>query len=253
MPKQCPNVPSFFLRCNSCFCHVCKRFYPLNGMPHLCQLSAPKEQRFWNLLAFWDVESTICPETGTHQINAIAVSKENREKPGSFDMTTLYSDDMAHPKDMWREEEDYFRRTCPESLTKVPLRKKPKNLSGGGGVFKENDEEEAEREAVLGVGAEVEAAAERDLRAAAAMDFFSTEAAEAAGSTDESEYEGQREEEDERRREGTRRGAEGPTRPKKLLDSKPVSTALEKFLRLFVNENSYGTTFIAHNSGELVF
>ncbi len=159
-------------------------------------------------------------------------------------MCTLYSDELHHPKQDWYVEEDYYRRTHPESMKKVPFRKKPKNFKDDR-VFREggdSTDSDAEREAVLGVGAAEEARAEHDLRGA---DFLSTEAVEAGGSTDEEE-EGAGGEEGE----GARLGEVGPTRLRKPDEGKPLSSCLDKFIDKYINASSYGTTFIAHNSGE---
>ncbi len=239
-------------RCGDAFCHICKTSYQVTGRPHVCSLSPPAEQRFWNLLAFFDTETR--QVGGVHEVNSIAISVQDRDNPDQFDMRTIYDTAMAHEMDGWREEVDFVYQTIPSRVKKPPYRKPPKNLGANPNIFafkkkREDDAETEALEAMYGLGREAEDHHGGGGRSDAA--FLSTEAVEADGSEDEessSEEDGEDSVSGDEREQD--RGEVGPTRPRRANESteRPVSNALEKFITTFLTPQFYGYTFISHNS-----
>ena len=90
--------------CHSVFCRACLQRYSIHETPekaygHQCEMKRPKPQKAFHRLAIFDTETVTCPESSRHRVNALGLSFESSENPGTFSEIYFYDDSMNHPED----------------------------------------------------------------------------------------------------------------------------------------------------------
>ena len=120
------------------YCTVCHTHYGDDVGRHVCQMARPSPPKTMPRLVVWDTETTVCPRTKRHRINAVGASFEHGER-GVFSYVAFYDDEMGYGPDRDGKVEEgdfefvYWREGCPLDFPKHNVsrrRRRPRRRGG---------------------------------------------------------------------------------------------------------------------------